>query len=348
MEVSGCSAIAVTRQWSMQYLSPHPLTLPPKSTSTNCPLPHYITPNLVHPSSLQLPSHPAGFTSFYQPALREVNWWGDFIPIERWNPPRVAHRFPEWGHKRYNMSPEVWIDTMNDHGDSTPDKYDRAYLGRDEYIEELSAMFNEDWARSQCPEIICSPMTESTDDEMVDQLDPSYDLGWNTHPSGSETPPAWGDESHSPAYDLGWGSQAPEAATPSVPAAVPETSVDDDPVYDLGWGHASSVDALAPAAQPDEEFSAHEDDGPAFDLGWDAQVTAPEVGMESGELGDASDDGPAYDLGWGNEHPEEEPMDNDNDDYDNNVVVVKSEAKEDILHDVTGEGSSTQLRVQLI
>lgn len=115
------------------------------------------------------------------------------------------------------MSPEVRIDTMNDHGDSTPDKYDRAYSGRDEYIEELSgkpsdtflpthlidikiqntAMFNEDWARSQRPEIICSPTTESTDDEMVDQLDPSYDLGWNTQPSGSEIPPASGDESHS-------------------------------------------------------------------------------------------------------------------------------------------------------
>lgn len=120
MEVSGCSAIAVTRQWSMQYLSPHPLTLPPKSTSTNCPLPHYITPNLVHPSSLQLtmtsrrvhfllPTGTSGgeresssgecdYNARRTQALAE--WWGDFVPIERWNPPRVAHRFPEWGHKR--------------------------------------------------------------------------------------------------------------------------------------------------------------------------------------------------------------------------------------------------------
>lgn len=161
---------------------------------------------------------------------------------------------------------------------------------------------------------------------------PAYDLGW-----GSQAPEAAPDDDMSgyedtATYDLGWGSTP---ATPSVPAAVPETSVDDDPVYDLGWGHASSADALAPAAQPDEELSAHEDDGPAFDLGWDAQVTAPEVGMESGELDNARDDGPAYDLGWGNEHPEEEPMDDDD------VVVVKSEAEEDILHDVTGSNGES-------
>jgi hypothetical protein len=184
---------------------------------------------------------------------------------------------------------------------------------------------------------------------------PAYDLGW-----GSQAPKAGPDDSMSShedtvTYDLGWGSVTP--ATPSVPTAVletsvdddpvydlgwghasladalaptavPETSVDDDTVYDLGWGHASSADALAPTAQPNAELSVHEDDDPAFDLGWDVQITAPKVGMESGDLGNARDDSPAYDLGWGNEHPEEEPMDKD-------VVVIKSEAEEDIVDDVT-------------
>ncbi|KAG2743369.1 hypothetical protein P692DRAFT_20878714 [Suillus brevipes Sb2] len=55
-----------------------------------------------------------------------ADWWGDFVPLEDWIPPRVSNRFARWGIKRYNMSPEVRIDTMNDHGDSTPDQYDRA------------------------------------------------------------------------------------------------------------------------------------------------------------------------------------------------------------------------------
>ncbi|KAG1766642.1 hypothetical protein EDD22DRAFT_844828 [Suillus occidentalis] len=248
-----------------------------------------------------------------------AEWWGDFVPLEHWNLPRVAHRFPEWGYKRYNMSPEVRIDTMNDHGDSTPDKYNHAYSGRDESITELSA-------------------------------GPSYDFRWNTDPSRSETPPASDNESYvscltalsGPAYDLGWGSQAPkggpddtmsghdDSATydlgwgsaaptnPSAPTAVPETSVNDDLVYNLGWGHTFSADTCAPTAQLDTEPS-------------DAQIPALNVGMEGGNLGDDKDDGPAYDLGWGNAHPEEEPMDGDDDD----VAVIKLEAKEEIVHDVT-------------
>ncbi|KAG2756754.1 hypothetical protein P692DRAFT_201800223 [Suillus brevipes Sb2] len=65
-----------------------------------------------------------------------ADWWGDFVPLEDWIPPRVTNRFTGW--ECYNMSPEVRIDTMNDHGDSTPDQYDRAYSSRDEYIKELT------------------------------------------------------------------------------------------------------------------------------------------------------------------------------------------------------------------
>jgi hypothetical protein len=236
----------------------------------------------------------------------------------------------------YNMSPEVRIDTMNDHGDSTPDQYDRAYSGRDEYIEELlcelsifflpthlidfqfqiTAMFHEDWDRSQDPEIICSPPMDSTDeDQMIDELDPS----------GSETPPTSGDGSHSkshlhfpkpcltaplgPVYDLGWGSQTPEAghddnmpghkdgamydlgwevatpAAPSTPPEVPDACVNDDPVYDIGWGDA-------PIAQADAELPLPEDEGPAYDMGWGAAPAAQ-----------PDDEGPAYDLGWVSQSP---------------------------------------------
>lgn len=124
-----------------------------------------------------------------------------------------------------------------------------------------------------------------------------------------------------------------------MPTAVSETSVNDDLVYDLGWGHASSADTLAPAAQLDAELSVHENNGPAFDLGWSVQITGSEIGIESGDLSDDRDDGPGYDLGWGSEHPEEEPMNDDN------IVVIKSEIK-DIVHDVTqSNGESSYLEV---
>ncbi|KAG2746631.1 hypothetical protein P692DRAFT_20876032 [Suillus brevipes Sb2] len=229
---------------------------------------------------------------------------------------------------------------MNDHGDSTPDQYDRAYSGRDEYIEELLSMFHEDWDRLQDPEIVCSPPMDSTDeDQMIDELDPSR----------SETPPTLVDGSHSPVYDLGWGSQTPEAghddnmpghedgamydlgwevatpAAPSAPPEVPDMCVNDDPVYDMGWGDAPVAQADAELPLPEDEGPAYnmgwgdapaaqpDDEGPAYNLGWGSQSPAPTVGMDIGSSGDAQDDnGLTYGLGWGAPSPASEVTANDN------------------------------------
>ncbi|KAG2743389.1 hypothetical protein P692DRAFT_20746246, partial [Suillus brevipes Sb2] len=207
----------------------------------------------------------------------------------------------------YNMSPEVRIDTMNDHGDSTPDQYDRAYSGRDEYIEELLSMFHEDWDRSQDPEIVCSPPMDSTDeDQMIDELDPS----------GSETPPTSGDGSHSPAYDMGWGA---------APAAQPD---DEGLAYDLGW--VSQSPAPAVGMDVGSSGNAQDDDGPTYDLGWGAPSPASEV------TADDNEDGQAYDLGWGIGHPDDDPMDND-------IIIMKSEVeeKDETAHGVTQSGESS-------
>ncbi|KAG1883063.1 hypothetical protein F4604DRAFT_1677980 [Suillus subluteus] len=221
---------------------------------------------------------------------------------------------------RYNMGPETWIETIEDLGDSTPDQYDWACSGLDNYIAELSSMFDEDWAKSRDQEFLCSP-TQSVDeeqevDELVDDDSPSYDLGWSAASFALGDTPTLDDcsfaddhEDQGPVYDLGWGPMAPDAPTlddnvitdehgdqgltydlgwgPAMPKAPSDAASvgpeDDTPAYDLRWGEISLVE------------DSMDEDGPAYDLGWDVGAT----GQTQNVIDLTNEDGPAYDLGWG-------------------------------------------------
>ncbi|KAG1868421.1 hypothetical protein F4604DRAFT_1682350 [Suillus subluteus] len=220
----------------------------------------------------------------------------------------------------YNMGLETRIETIKDLGDSTPNWYDQACSGLDDYIAELSSMFDEDWAKSRDPEFLHFP-TQSVDeeeevDELADDDSPLYDLGWSAASSALGDAPTLDDrsfaddrEDQGPVYDLGWGPMAPDAPTlddnaitgehgdqgptydlgwgPTMPEAPSDAASvgpeDDTPVYDLGWGEISSVE------------DSMDEDGPAYDLGWDVGAT----GQTQNVIDLTNDDGPAYDLGWG-------------------------------------------------
>ncbi|KAG1840757.1 hypothetical protein F4604DRAFT_1939956 [Suillus subluteus] len=203
------------------------------------------------------------------------------------------------------MAPETRIKTIGDLGDSTPDRYDRACSSLDEYIEELSSMFDEDWAKSRDPALLLSPTMESADeeeevDELVDDDSPSYDLGWSN--ASSEPSDALPLNDGGPVYDLGWGQIAPEARLDSGSSGPDDTLGDQGPVYDLGWGPTATEIHLNGAS------SGPEDDDPAYDLGWGQ--TAPKI-QSDGTSSGPEDDEPSYDLGWGGFSSDEQPMDED-------------------------------------
>ncbi|KAG1781326.1 hypothetical protein EV702DRAFT_1193506 [Suillus placidus] len=151
-----------------------------------------------------------------------AEWWGDFVPIDQWTPPRVRHQFQDLNFKRYDMSSETQIETLDSHhGDSTPDIYDWCFAGMEESIKELSSMFDVAWRQHAANGQ--APTSESThDDEEADELfddGPSFDLGWNILPAASlddvptvdnrsTTSSASDGDEEGPAYDLGWGVQA--------------------------------------------------------------------------------------------------------------------------------------------
>ncbi|KAG2028750.1 hypothetical protein BDR03DRAFT_1019390 [Suillus americanus] len=143
------------------------------------------------------------------------------------------------------MAPETWIKTIGDLGDSTPDQYDWACPSLDEYIEELSSMFDEDWANSG---------PDDTGDQGL-----VYDLGWrSTAPKVHADSTSSGLEEDNQTYDLGWGPTAPEIHMDGTSSGLE----DDEPGYDLGWGRFSSDE------QPmDEDSSDSEDEeSPAYHL----------------------------------------------------------------------------------
>ncbi|KIK33287.1 hypothetical protein CY34DRAFT_18462 [Suillus luteus UH-Slu-Lm8-n1] len=241
-----------------------------------------------------------------------AQWWGDFVPIDQWTPPKVKPQFEGLEFRRYNMSPETRHDIPGgDLGDHEPGDYERAFAGVDEAIEELSAMFNETWDRNNPPASGLSTTTRS-DEEEVDQLmgddSPSYDLGWGALPAEDEA-------DDGPAYDLGWTTLQDE------------NEADDEPAYDLGWTSHPTVDVDAPGESMDHQADGpaadniDNDDGPAYDLGWGESTSVnpgcPDVVKAPSDddastydlgSGDApaspevidltSDDGPTYDLGW--------------------------------------------------
>ncbi|KAG1839430.1 hypothetical protein F4604DRAFT_1940834 [Suillus subluteus] len=203
------------------------------------------------------------------------------------------------------MAPETQIETIGDLGDSTPNQYGRACSSLDEYIEELSSMFNEDWAKSRDPALLLSPTMESTDeeeevDELMDDDSPLYDLGWSN--ASSEPSDALPLDDGGPVYDLGWGQIAPEARSDSGSSGPDDMLGDQGPVYDLGWG------PTAPEIHLNGASSGLEDDDPAYYLGWGQ--TVPEI-QSDGTSSRPEDDEPSYDLGWGGFSSDKQPMDED-------------------------------------
>ncbi|KAG2740569.1 hypothetical protein P692DRAFT_20686441, partial [Suillus brevipes Sb2] len=228
-------------------------------------------------------------------------WWGDFVPIDQWTPLRVKPQFEGLAFRRYNMSPETRLEFPGgDLGDCDAGDYERAFAGVENTIEELSAMFDEDWAKNQAPASGLSTTTRS-DEEEVDQLmgddSPLYDLGWAALPAEDQADDGRAyDEDDGPVYDLGWTALPTEGVDgPDEPMdhqadapAVDNTDDDDGPAYDLGWGVSTSVDPACPdviKASSDKDSSSH-------DLGSGDAPAGPEV------IDLTSDDGPTYDLGW--------------------------------------------------
>ncbi|KAG2746311.1 hypothetical protein P692DRAFT_20876415 [Suillus brevipes Sb2] len=250
---------------------------------------------------------------------------------DQWTPPRVKPQFEGLAFRRYNMSPETRLEFPGgDLGDCNAGDYERAFAGVENTIEELSAMFDEDWAKNQAPASGLSTTTRS-DEEEVDQLmgddSPSYDLGWAALQlrikqmmaqlmilGGPHFQLRIKQVNDGPAYDLGW-------------ATVPdEEAADDGLVYDLGWTALPTEGVDGPDEPMDHQADVPavdntDDDGPAYDLGWGVSTsvdpTCPDVikaysdnDSSTHDLGSGdapadpevidltSDDGPTYDLGW--------------------------------------------------
>ncbi|KAG1889620.1 uncharacterized protein F5891DRAFT_987346 [Suillus fuscotomentosus] len=212
----------------------------------------------------------------------------------------------------YNMSPEKRIG----HPDSqvicsTPDRFDRCFAGVDDCIQELSAMFDEDWVKSKRLE---SPQSQQMDSIMEDDVDelaedsPSYNLGWVDMNSGSQTAASTSvdDISTRPSYDLGWGANTTTSDIDNDDISK-SAEIAEGPAYDLGWGGAdtasgSPIDACM-------ELSSGRNDGPMYDLGWgpalpssagDAEGTSGDDPIDACmELSGGGIDGPMYDFGWG-------------------------------------------------
>ncbi|KAG1778074.1 hypothetical protein EV702DRAFT_1196490 [Suillus placidus] len=247
-----------------------------------------------------------------------AEWWGDFVPIDQWNPPNVRHKFPDckFTHKSYislkllqdmcankipgyDLSAETRIESNNNVGDSTPDHYDRAFSGLDDYIKELSAMCNEDFARTRTPEIMCSAtMDPSSHEDSPEGQDMAYDLGWGPMAPTAEL------ADNSPAYDLGWGPTS--SASPPSAEVQPDCGSSDGPVYDLGWGQMP-----APISEPDYADAGHQDDGLVYNLGWGTSEHDAHPGdIEPGQQDDGPNH-PVYDLGWHDGSSVDEPMNKD-------------------------------------
>ncbi|KAG1767943.1 hypothetical protein EDD22DRAFT_844280 [Suillus occidentalis] len=189
------------------------------------------------------------------------------------------------------MSLETQLELLGgDLGDCDASDYKRTFAEVKNMIEELSVMFDKDWAKNQPPASSLSTTIQS-DKEEVDQLmgndSLSYNLGWATLLAEDQA-----DEG--PAYDLGWATLPDEEAA------------DDGPVYNLRWMAllTEGVDGLDEPMDYQADVPAVDntdnDDGPAYDLGWGDVPVDPKV------INLTSDDGPTYDLGW-DVHPSPAP-----------------------------------------
>ncbi|KAG0692374.1 hypothetical protein DFH29DRAFT_1008773 [Suillus ampliporus] len=289
----------------------------------------------------------------------------------QWTPPGITPQFKGLEFRRYNMSPETRIKTLDSHfGDSTPDTYEHCFAGVEESIQELAAMLQHSQGKAWPPISGWSSATESVDEgntvnDLVDN-GPSYNLGWNTLPLTSQSNQSTavdhltGSDDDAPAYDLGWGAtvtsgqqggvvlcddNAPAcdlgwgvttvAEQPMQQDVTPVSSnADDGPVYDLGWGINS----------PGEEPMQEDNNGPSYDLGWGSAPSGEQLILQ--DVIDLTDEGPLYDLGWGKDQvtsrcpsplsplPDSSaPMDLDHDIRDSSPIHYGSETEDTILRE---------------
>ncbi|KAG1752340.1 uncharacterized protein EDB91DRAFT_1077768 [Suillus paluster] len=232
---------------------------------------------------------------------RLVKWWGDFVPIDQWEPLRVQSRFQHLQFRRYDMSPETQIETLDSHiRDSTPDEYECSFAGVEESIQELADMFDKSWGMSKPS----TPEQSADGDKEVNGLvddNPSYDLGWNIPSAALSSNPSPSvddntrddDDDEGPGYDLRWGPNVTSAQPPEV-----MMDEDDVPACDLGWGSTHSGEQ---PIQQDVIIGAS--DGHTYDLGW-GQAPVGEHWMKE----DDDDDEPLYNLRWGSTPVSEHPM----------------------------------------
>ncbi|KAG1841468.1 hypothetical protein C8R48DRAFT_679267 [Suillus tomentosus] len=193
-----------------------------------------------------------------QQAHRE--WWGNFVPIADWEPPKICKsKFDGMKIQNYRISPE--IDKPGD-----PEcPYDRAFAGANDTVGKLTAMFNEEWVSK---ERAATPADTDVD------MDVSYDLGWDSEPKvggvnleagydlGWDSAPDGGD------YDLGWDSAPDGNDVPSGEVPQESVGVDLEASYDLGW-EAPAVDALDSRCAMMASSHSTIDVDNAYDLGWD-------------------------------------------------------------------------------
>ncbi|KAG1784528.1 uncharacterized protein HD556DRAFT_1451684 [Suillus plorans] len=216
-------------------------------------------------------------------------WWGNFVPIADWVPPKMnKSKFDGMKIQKYHISPEI-----DEPGDPEC-PYDRAFAGANDTVGELTAMFQNEWVSNR---------RAATPANADVNMDVSYDLRWDTAPeagidSGETTGQSVGVDPEA-SYDLGWDS-APDAGDLH-PGETPRESVEVDleATYDLGWDGAPALPSDLPSETTEPSNSIDIDD--EYDLGWDGAPalhsdSPPEI-MEP--LIDSIDIDNEYDLGWG-------------------------------------------------
>ncbi|KAG1849741.1 hypothetical protein F4604DRAFT_1687335 [Suillus subluteus] len=192
--------------------------------------------------------------------LPSAVWWGNFVPIDQWTPPRDI----TWVQKLGLRRSKIWE------------------------IQLPTGMIGPALAWTIILQNFLSVDEEEEVDELMDDDSPSYDLGWSAASSAPGDAPTPDDrsfaddrEDQGPVYDLGWGHMAPDAPTLDDNAITGEHG-DQGPTYDLGWG------PTMPKALSDAASVGPEDDTPVYDLRW-GEISSVEDSMD--------EDSPAYDLG---------------------------------------------------
>ncbi|KAG1740978.1 hypothetical protein EDB19DRAFT_1828363 [Suillus lakei] len=135
------------------------------------------------------------------------DWWGDFVPIDQWTPPRVRPQFQgiEFRNLGYDMSPETWTDTPGSFfGDYTPNKYDHCFAGVHKSIQELASICDGSQASSKPRTSEQSSMMDSVN-ELVGNCPPHEDLHDPTSISVDSSITEDEDEDNGPMYNVGWG-----------------------------------------------------------------------------------------------------------------------------------------------